>query len=520
MDVSVFTQRGGTISSVRRSLLHGEFRASRSPDIIVVHVGTNDLERGFFHSNIEQYRQLLVSVRELFPLAKVVVDGILPRYDSESLDTSRIYHNIGLGTLCAKVGCHFIDFSGDFDEWAYARDGLHLGWDGNALFGELLHIVPHEIIHNHEESDTQIWLHATETKCSTVHIYSLDRDIGMIGLPLHIENKTVVIQFKASSMDEKYFELGCLRSALLNDTDLAPLWKLGYDVPKIIQVLYIATGCDFVSYFARLGKSTFLKVFFQFAEFISGSSSPEMCGQLSFTNLNIDHKLGLLSFYRLVGCVYFQANRASLNQHASSPVELFNSIEASTVFEHHSKFLSIIRRASWQGVYEDTLLPSDTALSFHWLRSCWVSQVWGSALQPIFEYPDLKMYGWHYENDSNKVDVVWDSPTNMESVRRNVLHLTRGCACAKSKCVNRQCKCKKDNKVCGPGCTCRNCENLPLSSINLFSHDSSDDDSISFSSVSDEEFTDEVSPILHTLTEPTDHPSSDSSLEYEYEDLP
>ena len=61
---------------------------------------------------------------------------------------------------------------------------------------------------------------------------------------------------------------------------------------------------------------------------------------------------------------------------------------------------------------------------------------------------------------------------------------------------------------------------LATLSINLFSHDSSDDDSISFSSVSDEEFTDEVSPILHTLTEPTDHPSSDSSLEYEYEDLP
>ena len=109
------------------------------------------------------------------------------------------------------------------------------------------------------------------------------------------------------------------------------------------------------------------------------------------------------NMYWLVGCVYFQANRASLHQHASNPIELFDSIEASTVFEHHSKFLSIIRRASWQGAYEHTLLPSDTALSFHLLRSCWVSQVWGSALQPIFEYPDLKIYGWHYENDSNKV---------------------------------------------------------------------------------------------------------------------
>ena len=425
MDVSVFTQRGGTISSVRRSLLHGEFRASRSPDIIVVHVGTNDLERVFFHSNIEQYRQLLVSVRELFPLAKVVVDGILPRYDSESLDTSRIYHNIGLGTLCAKVGCHFIDFSGDFDEWAYARDGLHLGWDGNALFGELLQGFLEKMLKKH-----------TCKKVSGV----VPRELKKLVRHHRRVKKPDATSLPVSSQ------------------------------PSASTQLFVST---------------------------QPSPSPQ------------PHASSLPS-----------SNRASLNQHASSPVELFNSIEASTVFEHHSKFLSIIRRASWQGVYEDTLLPSDTALSFHWLRSCWVSQVWGSALQPIFEYPDLKMYGWHYENDSNKVDVVWDSPTNMESVRRNVLHLTRGCACAKSKCVNRQCKCKKDNKVCGPGCTCRNCENLPLSSINLFSHDSSDDDSISFSSVSDEEFTDEVSPILHTLTEPTDHPSSDSSLEYEYEDLP
>ena len=27
-------------------------------------------------------------------------------------------------------------------------------------------------------------------------------------------------------------------------------------------------------------------------------------------------------------------------------------------------------------------------------------------------YPDFKMYGWDYEIE--KVDVIWDSPTNME----------------------------------------------------------------------------------------------------------
>ena len=61
----------------------------------------------------------------------------------------------------------------------------------------MIGVVPHGIMHNHEESDTLIWLHAGETTCSTVHTYSLDRDIGTIGLPLNFENRTVAIQFKA-----------------------------------------------------------------------------------------------------------------------------------------------------------------------------------------------------------------------------------------------------------------------------------------------------------------------------------
>ena len=106
--------------------MYGQFKTSQSPDIVVVHVGTNDLERGFFHSNTEQFRLLLFTVRESFPLAKVVVSSILPRFDIESLDTARSYLNIGLGSLCAKVGCRFVDLSDEFHEWAYAWDGLHL----------------------------------------------------------------------------------------------------------------------------------------------------------------------------------------------------------------------------------------------------------------------------------------------------------------------------------------------------------------------------------------------------------
>lgn len=394
-------------------------------------------------------------------------------------------------------------------------------WTGKCV--TLAGISSHSIIHNHEESDTQIWLHVNDTSCSYVHVYSVDRDVGMIGLPLSFEGKIITIQYKASGTDDKYLNLNILRTALSRDSDLAPLVKHGCDVHKIMQMLYICTGCDFVSYFARLGKTTFLKVFLQFAEFISGSSSTQTDGQLCFDDVQFNHDRGLLSFYRLVGCVYFQANRASLNQHASNPVELFDSIQSSSIVDHHSKFLSIIRKASWQGVYEDTLLPSDTALSFHWLRSCWVSHVWGKSLQPIFNYPDLNLYGWEHILDSGEVTIKWDSTSNMERIRKNVLHLTRGCSCAKNKCSSRQCKCKKINEACGPGCTCRNCENLPVQSTPIvsvqdgeqtFSDDESVSSSISLIGDDHELDEDEVLTISRKGQEVqvVDNPFSDDSL--------
>ena len=36
----------------------------------------------------------------------------------------------------------------------------------------------HHIVHNHEESDTQIWLHVFDTECPNILVYSIDRDIG------------------------------------------------------------------------------------------------------------------------------------------------------------------------------------------------------------------------------------------------------------------------------------------------------------------------------------------------------
>ena len=319
-------------------------------------------------------------------------------------------------------------------------------------------VTGHEIIHNHEESDTQIWLHAKDTTCKAVHIYSLDRDIGVIGLPLikQMDSKVVVVQFKRSPA--KYLILNDLNTALSCDPELNFLLERGVDLGKLMQVIYIVSGCDFVSYWVRQSKTTFFKLFFQYAKFIAGTEVDDhLAGCLTQTELPQTWEAGLLAFFRFIGVVYFASNRACLHEY-TSPSDLFDSIDAENVLDHHHEFLNIIRKATWKGEFEDTLLPSNTALEYHWKRSCWVSTVWGMALTPVFNYPDISLYGWKVKSNGI-ISIEWDSEENMQAARENVRFYTRGCGCPTSRCLRGNCRCRKNGKRCGPGCTCKNCEN-------------------------------------------------------------
>ena len=411
------------------------------------------------------------------------------RDTGEAKDTSDAYESISDGTtlpsnwmnflkirknkhmLCRYLSKNFRDnvhqYFQNSSQMFVTSGGFHVGervdlvdksWTGAIVDNN--GIRNHDLVHNHEESDTQIWLHVDNTSCDKILIYSIDRDIGMIGLPLSFGQKQIVIQYRAKAGNEKFLNLNDLQSACILDPDVAQLIKNDIDVKKCFQVLYICSGCDFVSYFAHLGKAMFFKAFFQFATFVSGHQSAKTPGNLSQTSLGIDSDQGLLSFYRLVLCVYFIANRACLHDY-TSPIDLFDSVSANSVEEHHSKALDIVRRASWKGTYEDQLLPSDEALRLHWSRSCWASTVWSMVRIPKFDYPNITKYGFKVSHNDGAVvvDFVWDSEENMNRVKEKVLYLTRGCSCSKSKCVNRLCKCKKQNSLCGPGCRCKNCEN-------------------------------------------------------------
>ena len=121
---------------------------------------------------------------------------------------------------------------------------------------------------NAEEADNRIWRHAYQSWASKILIHSPDTDTYNIGLSLLDRNtKQYVIQLNVfHSIERKYLNLNNLQTALLNDPDLATLPR--NSISEILQVLFVCTGCDFISFFRSLGKATLLNNFYQHAEFI------------------------------------------------------------------------------------------------------------------------------------------------------------------------------------------------------------------------------------------------------------
>ena len=103
-----------------------------------------------------------------------------------------------------------------------------------------------------------------------------------------------------SSRELNFLNLTQLLVALKTDPDLSHIHP---DIlPQVLQTLHVSTGCDYTSFFSKIGKATFFRYFCQYASFITSGSDPTTPGTLSHTSIPSDeHKLGFLAFIRLVG---------------------------------------------------------------------------------------------------------------------------------------------------------------------------------------------------------------------------
>ena len=72
---------------------------------------------------------------------------------------------------------------------------------------------------------------------------------------------------KINSKDLRILDMKSLLQAFYNDPDLAPISQSS--IPTVMQMLFVSTGCDFVSFFHGFGKASFLKTFYRHTAFIT-----------------------------------------------------------------------------------------------------------------------------------------------------------------------------------------------------------------------------------------------------------
>ena len=306
---------------------------------------------------------------------------------------------------------------------------------------------------NAEEADTRIWLHAVHSAGKKKLVLSPDTDVYHIGLPIVAQTDfdVLVRLSKFNAVEHKLLDVQALIHAFTNDPELAHIPS--HDLPSLIQVLFVCSGCDFISFFNGLGKASFLATLLEYSNFICANNE-KIAGTLAEANSH-----GKLPFLRLIGCAYYRKHRAAFLPTYPSPVTLYNSIKEGDHNTHHSKWLHVIRERIWSRIkFEEDMIPSDGALERHWLRTCWVLAIWRQACSNNIIYLPLNGNGWK-QLGPNTLEIDWDSEDNLAHVRINVALIQKGCGC-KTGCTTARCKCRRRSTNCGPGCKCQGCQNL------------------------------------------------------------
>ena len=184
-----------------------------------------------------------------------------------------------------------------------------------------------------EETDTRLWLHVKQTPCNRVLVRSPDTDVYHIGLPLHHgDQKDIIIQINPyHSKELQYLHLSAFVVVLCNDPDLSAIPP--HHIPQVFQTLFVTTGCDYISYFRRVGKATFLRYFYQHANFISSGKGNT---QGTLANVSFDHNLFETGFLRLVGSVYFKKHASGFSTTTpASHFNKFNNLSLTPLQQHH-----------------------------------------------------------------------------------------------------------------------------------------------------------------------------------------
>ena len=229
-----------------------------------------------------------------------------------------------------------------------------------------------DLYSNIQEGDSRVWFHAFSEPENKNLILSADNDTYHIGLPLLQKHPNKCICIALENQFKSVIDLNKLTLLMKYDHDFISIKD---NIASVIPVLFIATGCDYVSFFKGHTKISFFETFTKHVDFISGGKLP-FPGK--FNQVRDEWELGFLSFLRLVGAEYFKKCPIEFKGICTtlSPESLFSALYSpQQADKKHAAFIDKIRQALFKRFDEEKYIPSVDALRLHWRRSCWVPEV-------------------------------------------------------------------------------------------------------------------------------------------------
>ena len=149
-----------------------------------------------------------------------------------------------------------------------------------------------------------------------------------------------------------------------------------------------------------------------------------MTGHLDETLPENKH-LGFLAFIRLV-FKRLVAAFSSVYGHDTSR-QLFNSVLSATPEEQHQTWLEKVRSVVAERIASEGV-PSFTSLWRHWLRSCWINQMWlNSPLADLYSsLPPPEQSGWLLNHDGSYA-IDCEKPEVQMKIKQTTDFLVKGC---------------------------------------------------------------------------------------------
>lgn len=141
-DVNVHCLPGTTYQRLRTYINSNTDSFCKDTTIVLVHVGTNNLEGGVWEKDRWQFLNLIFTLKEKFRCADIFISLILPRWDCDLLYEQSKYYNTKIIELSKIHNFKIFDSVKDFNrtDAYYTLDGLHLNIVGKAFLAQNVEI--------------------------------------------------------------------------------------------------------------------------------------------------------------------------------------------------------------------------------------------------------------------------------------------------------------------------------------------------------------------------------------------